>query len=171
MPIEGADNVQSMISNKDEDQLVYIEGSYDESVTAGYKLYQRRGDKTMSLNRALNACPLTDEHGNDVEESACQYTSVPGAITSKAEHYTADGQHVLFRYISRIDAESEQAVDHFLLDVEDAAMYSLPEYVDERSEWISGNASVFWPISTSAKAPPLRARSCASIDISLSAVV
>ncbi len=142
LPIEGTGNVQSMITNSDGDQLVFFAGSYDESVTAGYTLYQRSSDKLMSLNRALNACPLKDENGTDVDESGCQYTSVPGAITSKAEHYTADGQHVLFRYISRFSAESEQAVDQFLLDVEDAAMYSLPEYFGERSDWINGDASV-----------------------------
>ena len=126
---------------------MFFAGSYDDNVTEGYTLYQRSSSKLMSLNRALNACSLTDEDGNEVDESACQYTSVPGAITSQAEHYTADGQHVLFRRISRFTAELEQAVDQFLLDVEDAAMYSLPEYFGERSEWINGDASVLLGVS------------------------
>ena len=147
-PLGGIDNVQSMITNKDGDQLVYFAGSYGSSEsTAGYYLYQRSSDKRISLNRALRGCPLTDEDGNDVDESACKYTSVPGAITGKAEYYTADGQHVLFRSISRFTDDREQSVDNFLLDVEDAAVYSLPEFYGDRSAWISGDASVVMGLS------------------------
>ena len=147
-PLEGIDNVQSMITNTDGEQLVFFAGSYDSSETnIGYHLYQRSSDQVISLNRALRGCPLTDEDGNDVDESACKYTSVPGAITSKAEYYTADGQHVLFRSISRFTDDREQSVDNFLLDVEDAAMYSFPEYYGERSAWISGDGAVVMGVS------------------------
>lgn len=146
-PIDGADNIQSMITNQDGDQMLFFAGSYDASATAGYHLYQRSSDTLVVLNRALQGCPLTDDDGNEVDETSCQYTSVPGAITSKAEYYTADGQHVLFRSISRFTDAREQSVDDFLLDVEEGAMYTLPAYFGERSEWVNGDASVVMGVS------------------------
>ncbi|MGQ7842880.1 hypothetical protein ACUNV4_00280 [Granulosicoccus sp. 3-233] len=147
-PLQDINNVQSMITNDNGDQLVLFSGSYGSSeATGGYYLYQRSSDSLLSLNRALRACSLTDGDGNELDESTCEYTSVPGAITSEAEYYTADGQHVLFRSISRFTDDRIQAVDNFLLDVEDAAMYSLPEYYGERSAWISGDGSVVMGVS------------------------
>ncbi len=146
--LEGIDNIQSMVSNKDGDQLVFFTGSYGSGeTTAGYNLYQRSSDQIISLNRALRGCPLVDENGNEVDESTCEYTSVPSSTTSEAEYYTADGQHVLFRYISRFTDDREQAIDHFLLDVEDAAVYTLPDFYGERSAWINGDGSVIMGVS------------------------
>lgn len=141
-PVAGTGSSSTLVTNNDGDQLIFYAGADSENLEQGYTLYQRSSNTYHSLSRALRACALTDENGIDVEESDCEYTSVPGALSSKAENYTADGQHVQLRSISRRTDASVQTVDNFLFDVQEGAVYSLPVDVGWRAEWVSGDASI-----------------------------
>ena len=142
LPVEDTGTITSLSTNTDGDQIVFFAGPDSTSLLPGPTIYQSSSDTFTSLNRALRACPLTDEEGNDVDESDCQYTTGITGASSDAGLYTADGQHLLLRNIARYDAETNQAVDNFLLDVDTGEMYSLPESYGDNYQWINGDASV-----------------------------
>jgi len=114
-----------------------------DKLTEGYTLYSGESDQFVSLNRSLRACPTSDEQGESIAEADCDHTSIPVASTSNPLGFTADGSHALFRIISRFTDDFEQAVDSFILDVDQAAMFSMPENFEADPTAISADGSVF----------------------------
>lgn len=110
---------------------------------AGYDLYQPETDTHVSLNRALNACPEQDESGNTIESDSCQFTAVPGSITNDGESFTAAGNGVLIRSVSRSNTNGDQVVESFILDVDTGAVYSFPDNFSADKTKVSADASVF----------------------------
>lgn len=134
--VTGVRSVRSLDTNFDGDLLLLEPGQNNEAIEDGYALHQQSSDKLISINRMFQDCPPEGEDGG------CLYTSAPSSTTSDGESFTRGGNQLLFRSISRFTDNREQGVDDFLLDVDSAAMYTLPTFYSADPDWVSGDASV-----------------------------
>jgi len=128
--VENLDNGDGLTVNNDGSQLVFFASTDTDELEQGYTFYNLPTGQFISLNRSLRACFVQDENGNVVDPSDCEYTSVPATLTSNATSFTANGDHVLFRSISRFTDDFQQASNGFLLDVDNAAMYTIPHILE-----------------------------------------
>ena len=114
-----------------------------DAMPEGFNLYQPETNTHVSLNRALNACPETDDAGNPIDAADCEYTSVPVSITNDGESFTADGNGLILRSVSSHTSNFDQKVESFILDMDSGSLYSFPKNYSSNIERISADASVF----------------------------
>ncbi len=140
--VENLDNGDGLTVNRDGSQLVFFASTDTNELEQGYTFYNQSTGQFISLNRSLRACFVQDENGNIIDPSDCEYTSVPATLTSNATSFSASGDHVLFRAISRFTADFRQASNGFLLDVNNAAMYTIPQDFSSDPDTLSGDANL-----------------------------
>lgn len=123
-------------------RIVFVATNDTDTLRKGYTLYEAQSEQYISLNRALRACPTSDEDGETIAESECPYTSIPRTITSNATTFTADGSRLLLRAISRSTDAQKHVVDSFLMDIADGNVYTIPTPFSGDALAISGDGAV-----------------------------
>lgn len=140
--VAGLDSGDALTTDNSGRRLVFFAVDDTDLLSKGYMLYDDQTEQYVSLNRALRACSLVDENGNTIDETMCEFSSIPGTITSNATAFSADGSRLLMRSISRSTASRQHIIDSFLMDVEDSNVYTIPAPFSGDPMSISGNGAV-----------------------------
>lgn len=140
--VEGLESGASLSVSHTGQYLVFFAVDDTDVLRKGYTLYDDETEQYASLNRSLRACPSQDDNGNTIDETACEYTSIPGTITSNATAFSADGSTLLLKSISRSTDSLQRVVDNFLVDISNESVYTVPAPFSGDPLAMSGNGAV-----------------------------
>lgn len=140
--VAGLESGVELTVNNSGRRLVFFAIEDTDLLSKGYILYDDQTGQYVSLNRALRACPSVDENGNTIDETGCEFSSIPGTITSNATAFSADGSKLLMRSISRSTASRQHVIDNFLMDIEDSNVYTIPAPFSGDPLSLSGDGAV-----------------------------